>query len=98
MTAPARPAIVFRADASHGLGYGHVARLSAVIEEAELAGVEPIALFGGDDTVAAWARRHAITASVGAWTTADVLAAAAAPRVRAVVIDGPALATALVPA
>jgi UDP-2,4-diacetamido-2,4,6-trideoxy-beta-L-altropyranose hydrolase len=98
MTGQARPAIVFRADASHGLGFGHVARLAAVIEEAELAGAEPIALFGGDDTVAAWTRRHAIAASVGSWTTDDVLAAAAAPRVRAVVIDGPALTAALVPA
>ena len=98
MTGPARPAIVFCADASHGLGFGHVARLSAVIEEAELAGAEPIAMFGGDDAVAAWARRHGIPAAVGTWPAAAVVSAASAPRVRAVVIDGPALAAALLPA
>jgi spore coat polysaccharide biosynthesis predicted glycosyltransferase SpsG len=97
LTGTARPAVVFRADASHELGFGHVARLSAVIEEVEHAGVEPIAMFGGDDTVAAWTHRQGIAAEVRPWTDDDLLSAAAAPRVRAVVIDGPALAAALIP-
>ena len=48
-----RPVILFRADASHGLGLGHVARLCALIEEIDPAAAEPVALFGGDDAVAA---------------------------------------------
>jgi spore coat polysaccharide biosynthesis predicted glycosyltransferase SpsG len=91
------PQIVFRADASHGLGLGHLARLCALIEELDAAGAEPLAMFGGDDTAAAWTRSHGITAAIRPWTTTDVLAAAARPRVRAIVIDGPALAAALVP-
>jgi spore coat polysaccharide biosynthesis predicted glycosyltransferase SpsG len=42
-------------------------------------------------------RRHGIAADPRPWTTADVLAAAQAPHVRAVVIDGPPLAGALAP-
>lgn len=97
MTSPARPAIVLRADASHELGLGHVARLSALVDEVERAGAEPIAMFGGDDTVAAWTHREGIAAQVGAFTTDDLLAVAAEPRVRAVVVDGPALAGTLLP-
>lgn len=96
-----RPAVVFRADASHRLGLGHVARLCALIEafeELDAAGGEPVAMLGGDDTAAAWARSQDITAPIRPWTTDEVLAAAAGPRVRAVVIDGPALAASLVPA
>src|SRR4029079_1391759 len=54
VTSPATPAIVLRADASHDLGIGHVARLSALIDYTERAGAEPIVMFGGDATVAAW--------------------------------------------
>lgn len=92
-----RPAIVFRADASHALGLGHVARLCAVLEELEAVGAEPIVMFRGDDAVATWSRSHGITAPVAPWTTGEVLAVAGQPRVRAVVIDGPALAASLAP-
>jgi len=92
------PAIVFRADASHALGVGHVARMSAVIEEAAAAGAEPIALFGGDPGLTGWSRSQGIAADLRPWTTADVLAIASEPRVRTVVLDGPALAAALAPA
>src|SRR5438552_17077507 len=98
MTSLARPAIVLRADASHDLGFGDVARRSALIAEVERAGAEPIAMFGGDDTVAAWTRHQAIAAQVRPWTSDELLAAAGQSRVRAVVIDGPALAGALLPA
>ncbi len=97
MTCAPAPAILFRADASHDLGLGHVARLCAVFEEVASVGAEPVAMFGGDDIVAGWARCHGITAEVRPWTTADLLAAAGQPGVRAVVIDGPALAASLVP-
>jgi len=96
-----RPSIVFRGDASHAIGYGHLARLCALIEELD-PGLEPVALFGGDSTVAAWARGNGVTAELRPearpWTTAEVLAAAGAPGVRAVVIDGPRLAADLAPA
>jgi spore coat polysaccharide biosynthesis predicted glycosyltransferase SpsG len=96
------PAIVFRADASHTAGFGHVARLCAVIEEVAPIGAEPIAMFGGDDSVAAWIRNHDLPAHVRPpsrpWTPADVLAVVDQPGVRVVVVDGPALATELVPA
>ncbi|MBX3155899.1 MAG: hypothetical protein KF773_07865 [Deltaproteobacteria bacterium] len=39
--------ILFREDASHALGFGHVAHICALIEEAQ--GHEPVALFGGDE-------------------------------------------------
>ena len=96
-----RPSIVFRGDASHALGYGHLARLCALIEELEPA-VLPVPMFGGDATVAAWARSNGVVADVRPeaqpWTTGDVLAAAEAPGVRAIVIDGPRLAAELAPA
>ena len=41
-----RPAILFRADASHALGLGHVARLCALVDEVDPAAANPIALFG----------------------------------------------------
>ncbi|HSR95857.1 MAG TPA: hypothetical protein VLM79_02250 [Kofleriaceae bacterium] len=97
MTSAARPAIVLRADASHDLGFGHVARLSALIHEVERAGADAIAMFGGDDAVAAWTQRQGITAQVRAWAPDDLFAAAAEPRVRAVVVDGSALAGTLLP-
>lgn len=92
-----RPAILFRGDASHGIGLGHVARLCALIEQVDPATAETVALFGGDEAVAAWIRGQRVTAEVRTWTTAEVLAAAR-DNVAAVVIDGPALAAALVPA
>jgi spore coat polysaccharide biosynthesis predicted glycosyltransferase SpsG len=101
-------AVVFRADASHAIGLGHVARLCAVIEELAAAGGEPIAMFGGDDAVATWlagqrieARLRPPIATPGApppWSAADLLAIAEQPGVRAVVVDGPPLAAALAPA
>jgi spore coat polysaccharide biosynthesis predicted glycosyltransferase SpsG len=91
------PRIVFRADASHAIGFGHVARLSAVIEELARTGAEPVVMFGGDAALAGWTERHGLRAEVRSWTTDDLVTAAAEPGVRAVVIDGPALATELVP-
>jgi len=96
------PAIVFRADASHALGLGHVARLCALIEELGPDDAQPIAMFGGDAELSAWVSRHGIAGTARPpgqpWSAAEVLAAAAEPRVRAVVVDGPTLATALAPA
>lgn len=93
-----RPRILLRADASHGIGLGHVARLCALIEEIDPATAEPVAMFGGDDAVAAWARSRRLAAEIRDWPAAEVLAAAARGDVAAVVIDGPPLAAALVPA
>jgi len=114
-----RSTVVFRADASHAVGLGHVARLSALIEEltpggasssmagpsssmagasSSMAGPTPIAMIGGDPALAPWLHRHGIATDPRPWSTADVLAAAADPCVRAVVIDGAPLADALVPA
>jgi spore coat polysaccharide biosynthesis predicted glycosyltransferase SpsG len=93
-----RPTLVVRADASHAIGLGHVARLAAVIEALGPGDAAPIAMIGGDPALGPWLRRHGIAADPRPWTTADVLAAAADPGVRAVVIDGPPLAAALAPA
>ena len=46
-----RPVILFRADASHGIGLGHVARMCALIEEVDPATVEPRVLFGDRKSV-----------------------------------------------
>jgi spore coat polysaccharide biosynthesis predicted glycosyltransferase SpsG len=92
-----RPAILLRADASHALGIGHVARLSALLEEIDPSTAEPIALFSGDDAIAGWSRSQRISADIRPWSTADVLATATRRAARAVVVDGPALAAALLP-
>lgn len=92
------PAIVFRADASHALGLGHVARLTALLEELGPAGVRPIAMFGGDDAAAAWMRGHGVAGEVKPWTVEALLEAAGAPGVRAVVLDGPPVVAAAAPA
>ncbi|HEX4418964.1 MAG TPA: hypothetical protein VH165_13725 [Kofleriaceae bacterium] len=167
-----RPALLFRADASHGIGFGHVARLASLIEELAALGphgADPIAMFGGESTLVGWLANYGIlattdpfataaptalhlpvnensagrrastatehlgisdrdrsadrsvdrdrtgertpirrfatsddltpsVAAIRSWTTDDVIAAASDSNVRAVVIDGPPLAEALVPA
>lgn len=160
-----RPAILFRADAGHRMGFGHVARLAALIEELAALGphgADPIVMFDGDPELASWLANYGIianaeqidrvlprpaapalrlpvnenattsatrrpvsaplpmlgddlgdrtlrqlatstdewvpVATLRPWTTEEVIAAAVDPHVRAVVIDGPALAEALVPA
>lgn len=155
-----RPAVVFRADASHRIGFGHVARIAALIEELAAMGphgADPVAMLTGDATLVSWLANYGIAAtddpsafpgaptalhlpvnenwvppasrrasaealgsgtggtidkvrmpsaediapSVAAirpWSTDDVIAAASHGNVRAVVIDGPALAESLVPA
>jgi len=91
--------VVFRADASHRLGFGHVARCCALIEElAQHAGSEPIAMFGGDhEPLGSWLRDRGIGAELGDWSATQFMHAIDELRISAVVIDGPALADALVP-
>jgi spore coat polysaccharide biosynthesis predicted glycosyltransferase SpsG len=91
------PRVLFRADASHGMGFGHVARLCALIEEIGDRGAEPVSLFGGDAALRAWATSHGLHAQIGEWSTTHVIQLAEAQRVSAVVIDGPALAIELAP-
>jgi spore coat polysaccharide biosynthesis predicted glycosyltransferase SpsG len=93
-----RPRILFRADASHALGFGHVARICALVEEAEAQGYDAHALFAGDATaIKSWARDRKLTVDVRDWSATQVVQAAEHPLVRAVVVDGPPLADALVP-
>jgi spore coat polysaccharide biosynthesis predicted glycosyltransferase SpsG len=90
--------ILFRADASHGGGFGHVARLCALIEELQDRGAEPIPMFGGDAPgLAAWCQIHGITALIGDWSVTQLVQVAEAERVGTVVVDGPALVEDLVP-
>jgi len=92
-----KPRVLFRADASHELGFGHVARIAALIEECEAHHIEPVPLFGGDVTaVKAWTRDHDISADIRDWSATQVAQAAEHPRVRAVVVDGPALAPSII--
>src|SRR5580692_3354061 len=90
--------IVFRADASPTIGFGHVARIAALIEESVTAGDEPVAMFGGDvQAVASWARDRKLTCAAKAWSADAVVRAADELRARAVVIDGRGLAAELAP-
>jgi UDP-2,4-diacetamido-2,4,6-trideoxy-beta-L-altropyranose hydrolase len=94
----AKQRILFRADASHALGFGHVARMCALIEEAEAQGFEPVALFGGDLTsIRAWVADRKIAADLRDWSPSAVVQAAEHPRVAALVIDGPEIARTLIP-
>ena len=90
--------ILFRADASHELGFGHVARTAALIEEVVERGLEPIILFGGDaTTLRSWCAARGLHPRIGEWSASHVLLAAEQQRVAAVVIDGSALANDLAP-
>lgn len=91
--------VLFRADASHALGFGHVARVCALIEETAAAGFEPVALFGGDQAaIAAWARGRDLPIELGDWTPEATARRAAGTDVRALIVDGPALAGEILPA
>ncbi len=97
MTTKAR--VLFRADASHAIGFGHVARIVALMEEAEARGLDVVPLFGGDDAaVRSWGRDRGLAhLDVREWSATQVVQASEDPRVNAIVIDGPPLARALVP-
>lgn len=91
--------VIFRADASHALGFGHVARLCALVEEMSAAGHEPILLFGGDTAqLEGWLADRGISALLKtAWTALQVSQAALDLNVNTVVIDGSAIADELLP-
>lgn len=95
----AKPRLLFRADASHTLGVGHVARLCALVEEAEAQGYECIAMLGGDGAaVRAWAADRQLAIDFREeWSTTAVVHAAEDPRVRAMFVDGPHLAPLILP-
>lgn len=93
-----RSRILFRADASHELGFGHVARTCALIEEVVARGGDPLAMFGGDlAAVTRWSRDRNIEVAAKQWSATEMMQAVADPRVRALVIDGPQLAADLIP-
>ncbi len=90
--------VVFRADASHALGFGHVARLWALIEEVQSAGGDPVLMFGGDAlAVMSWARDRNLEVDAQDWSPEQVARAAEEMHAAAVVIDGPAIADQLAP-
>lgn len=95
----AKPRVLFRADASHDLGFGHVARIVALMEEAEAKGLEAVALFGGDPSaVTSWARDRGVTnLDVRDWSTTQVVQATEHPRTTAIVVDGPPLGREIIP-
>jgi spore coat polysaccharide biosynthesis predicted glycosyltransferase SpsG len=92
------PRILFRADASHGLGFGHIARVCALVEEVESRGAEAVPLFSGDQqTTTSWCAAHGLRAQVGEWTTEHVVRLITNQRFAAVVIDGIPIANELAP-
>jgi spore coat polysaccharide biosynthesis predicted glycosyltransferase SpsG len=95
----AKPRILFRADASHDIGFGHVARLCALVEEAATHNYDPVVMFAGDaSAIKSWANDRGLTVDVShGWSTMQVVKASEDPRTQAVVIDGPALALSIVP-
>src|SRR5690606_21930222 len=94
----AKPRVLFRADASAAIGFGHGARVCALVEECEARGCEAVLLLGGDEaSVHAWAKDRGFEARVRTWSTAQILQEAEHPRTTAIVVDGPELAATLVP-
>lgn len=93
-----RPRILFRADASNAMGFGHVARVCSLIEEAEAQGYETVAMFGGDHSaIRSWARDRGITPDLRDWSPTQVMQAAEHPKVVAMFVDGPEIAKVIVP-
>ena len=89
--------VLFRADASHAKGFGHVARICAVIEELHDRGAATIAMFGGDaPALAAWTAQHGLDALIGDWTFTQLVEVAKTENVSSIVLDGPHLVTELV--
>lgn len=99
MVTAVKPRILFRADASHAIGFGHVARLCALVEETAAHGADPVAMFGGDaSAIRSWAADRQMNVDVqNEWATMSVIHACEDPRMRAIVIDGPLLAREIVP-
>ncbi len=90
--------ILFRADASHAIGFGHVTRMCALIEEASAAGFAPVAMFGGDlAAIETWAEGRKLPLELRAWSAEETARVAAEPDVRAVFVDGPVIARAVLP-
>ena len=94
-----KPRILFRADASPAIGVGHIARITALIEEAESTHYEAVLLFGGDASlVRSWCHDRGLHPQLREWSTTIVLHECEHPRTAAIVIDGRPLAERLVPA
>jgi len=90
--------VLFRADASHGGGFGHVARICAIIEELQDRDDEAIAMFGGDaPALAGWCQYHNLNALIGDWSFTQIVQVVESQGVQTVVLDGPALVTDLAP-
>ncbi|MFT3694221.1 MAG: hypothetical protein QM831_13835 [Kofleriaceae bacterium] len=90
--------VLFRADASHGGGFGHVARLCAIIEDLQERGLEPISMFGGDTpSLGPWAEYHKLDALIGNWSFTQIVQVVEQHNVGTVVLDGPAIVDDLVP-
>jgi UDP-2,4-diacetamido-2,4,6-trideoxy-beta-L-altropyranose hydrolase len=90
--------ILIRADASHRQGFGHVARMCALIEELQARGDEVIPLFGGDAlALESWSRYHQLNAVIGEWSALQTLHVAEESNATSVVLDGPYIVDDLAP-
>jgi len=90
--------VAFRADASNAIGFGHIARLYAIIEELEAAGGLAVPMFGGDRaSIEAWTRDRGRDVHVRDWTTSEVMRALDEERIQTLVVDSPTVAPELLP-
>lgn len=95
---PPTARIAVRADAGHAIGFGHIARVCAIVEEIEARGVRPLLLFGGDgEHVARWLADRGVHVAIDHWTAMATAHVLEERRIDAVIVDGPAIADALVP-
>lgn len=93
------PPILFRADASHAIGFGHLARIAALVDECHARGRPALVHAGGDlPMVNAWLHDHELVNRCRSRRVTALVSSVVETGASTVVLDGPALVNDLAPA